>query len=141
MANAVRWSQEQLDAHRARRAGPAAPEPVKASKYASTKVEQDGIKFDSKKEARRWDELNRMQQRGLITELKRQQSFVLAPAVHLAGEPRKKPAIRYFADYTYVLDGQLVVEDCKSKPTRKLAAYRLKRHLMKTVHGLDIKET
>lgn len=118
-----------------------APGPAKASKYASKKVAQGGITFDSKKEARRWLELEQMAAAGRITDLQRQVSFVLAPAVRLAGEARKKPAIRYFSDYTYVLDGRLVVEDTKSQPTRRLAAYRMKRHLMKTVHGLDIRET
>lgn len=144
MSNAIRWSQEQLDAHRARRAAPVAPvqpEPVKKSKYASQKVEQAGVKFDSKKEARRWAELERMEAAGQISELKRQTSFVLAPSVHLAGEARKKPAIRYFADYTYLQGGQLVVEDTKSRPTRKLAAYRIKKHLMATVLNIHIRET
>lgn len=113
----------------------------KPSKYASEKVEHQGEKFDSKKEGRRWLALLELQKAGKISDLKRQQSFVLAPSVKLAGEARKKPAIRYFSDFSYVQDGALVVEDCKSKPTRKLAAYRMKRHLMKTVLGLDITET
>jgi len=144
MGNAIRWSQQALDEHRARRAAPAAPpapEPVKKSKYASQKVEHGELKFDSKKEARRWAELERMQAGGQISELRRQVAFELAPAVRLAGEARKKPAIRYWADFVYQLDGTLTVEDCKSTPTRKLAIFRAKKHLMKTVLNLDIKET
>lgn len=142
MSSAIRWSQEQLDAHRRRRSGPVpppAPEPAKG-KYAAEKVEQGGQKFDSKKEARRWIELERQQAAGQIMELKRQQSFVLAPSVRLAGELRKKPALRYFSDFSYMQDGQLVVEDTKSRPTRKLAAYRIKKHLMATVHSIHIRE-
>jgi hypothetical protein len=150
MSNAIRWSEEQLKNHRARQLldaaakaptpAPPNPAPAKRSKYAAEKVDQGGLKFDSKKEARRWDELERMAAAGRITDLKRQQSFVLAPAVRLHGEPRKKPAIRYFSDFSYVMNGQLVVEDTKSRPTRKLAAYRMKKHLMATVHGIHIKE-
>jgi hypothetical protein len=33
-----------------------------------------------------------------------------------------------------------VVEDVKSKATRKIAVYRLKKKLMKQIHGLTIKE-
>lgn len=146
MTSSIRWSQVELDAHRARRAAagrPVSPAPAaaKTSKYASQKVEHGGEKFDSKKEARRWAELERMAAAGQITDLRRQVAFVLAPAVLLAGEARKKPAIRYWADFVYLIGGVLTVEDCKSAPTRKLPAYRLKRHLMKTVLGLDIKET
>jgi len=115
--------------------------PAKRAKYASEKVEQGGVRFDSKKEARRWAELERMQAGGQISELRRQVAFVLAPAVLLAGEARTKPAMKYLADFTYVQGGQLVVEDVKSAPTRKLAIFRAKKHLMATVHNIHIRET
>lgn len=112
----------------------------KASKYGNEKRELDGETFDSKKELARWQQLQQMERAGLITDLKRQVPFVLAPAVKLAGEARTKPALRYYADATYMHGGQLVVEDVKSAPTRKTSAYRIKKHLMKTVLGLDITE-
>lgn len=112
----------------------------KANKFAARKVTSGGVKHDSLKEADRWRHLQRLAHVGQIHELQRQVPFVLAPAVHLAGEPRKKPALRYVADFTYVLSGQLVVEDAKSPPTRKLPAYRIKKHLMATVHGIHIQE-
>jgi hypothetical protein len=160
MTKAIRWSDDELDAYKNRlikkSQGAAMPQkPVaqkvpdvappaasakKASKYKNTKVEIDGITHDSSKEARRWAVLQRQAAAGEITDLKRQQSFVLAPAVRLEGEPRKKPAIRYFSDFTYLRDGVLVVEDTKSRPTRKLPAYRIKRHLMATVLNIQIKE-
>lgn len=37
-------------------------------------------------------------------------------------------------------DDRWVVEDVKSPASAKLAAYRLKRHLMRTVHGIEITE-
>lgn len=147
MSNAIRWSQAALDEHLARKAARVEPKPVaappapaKRSKYSSEKVEQSGVKFDSKKEARRWAELELMQAAGQISDLQRQVPFVLAPAVKLMGEKRTKPAIRYWADMTFIQDGKLIVVDVKSAPTRKLPAYRMKRHLLKTVHGLDIHE-
>lgn len=147
MSNCIRWSQAALDEHLARKAARVEPKPVaatpapaKRSKYSSEKVEQAGVTFDSKKEARRWAELELMQAAGQISELQRQVPFVLAPAVLLAGEARTKPALRYWADYTYVLGGQIVVEDCKSPPTRAKEAYRIKKHLLATVCGLHIKE-
>lgn len=112
----------------------------KRNKYGAAKVTQAGITHDSGKEASRWHQLQLLQRAGQISDLKRQVSFVLAPAVRLAGEAKKKPALRYFADFTYVHAGHLVVEDTKSVPTRKLSAYRIKKHLMATVHGIHITE-
>jgi hypothetical protein len=112
----------------------------KRNKYGARKVVKAGEKFDSAKEAERWRVLQLLATRGHITDLQRQVPFVLAPAVHLAGEPRKKPALRYVADAIYRQAGQLVVEDVKSAPTRQKDAYRIKKHLMATVHGIHITE-
>jgi hypothetical protein len=121
-----------------RRAAPA--EPAKKRKYRNNPVEVAGETYDSEKEYSRWRLLQQMEKAGVISDLRRQVSFELAPAVQLAGEERKKPALRYIADATYIEDGQLVVEDTKSRVTRQTAIYRAKKHLLKTVHGLDIKE-
>ncbi len=110
------------------------------SKYRSRKVTLGGQTFDSQKEAHRWIALQDMAAAGKIADLRRQVPFVLAPPVRLTGEKRAKPALRYVADATYQQDGQLVVEDVKSDPTRKTAIYRAKKHLMATVHGIHIKE-
>lgn len=110
------------------------------SKYKSQRIEKDGMKFDSVKEYKRYIELTALMQRGEISELKCQVKFVLAPKVKLEGEKRAKPELRYYADFTYLSDGKLIVEDVKSVVTRKLASFRNKKHLMKTVHGIDIKE-
>lgn len=81
-----------------------------------------------------------MQQEGEIHSLECQVKFVLAESVKFANESRRKPAIKYVADFVYQEKGQLVVEDVKSKMTRSLPVYRLKKHLMKSVHGLEIRE-
>ena len=44
------------------------------------------------------------------------------------------------ADFVYVQNGQVVIEDVKSEATKKLPVYRLKIHLMKHIHGLDVNE-
>lgn len=149
MASGMRWTQEMLDdfqrrTDRRQKPDPAVPPPEveveRRNKYSNRKVLQDDIKFDSTKEANRWRDLELLQKAGAITDLKRQVPFELAPAVLLAGEARAKPAIRYFADAVYMERGQLVVEDTKSDGTRKLAVYRIKKHLMATVHGIHIRE-
>ena len=113
---------------------------VKRNKFNATKIEKDGMKFDSVKEYKRYIELTAQMQRGEISELQCQIKFELAPKVKIAGEKRAKPALRYFADFTYMSNGKLIVEDVKSAVTRKLASFRNKKHLMKSVHDIDIKE-
>ncbi len=47
----------------------------------------------------------------------------------------------YTDDASYYLpDGTFVVEDCKSAPTRRETAYRLRRKLFRAVYGFDIVE-
>jgi hypothetical protein len=106
----------------------------KPSKYRNQKCESGGIKFDSRAEMKRWHELVQMQARGEISELELQVPFVLAPAVVING--RKRPALRYIADFVYERDGVQVIEDVKGKITE---GYRVKRHLM-AARGLQIVE-
>jgi hypothetical protein len=106
----------------------------KPSKYRNQKCESGGIKFDSRAEMKRWHELVQMQVRGEISDLELQVPFVLAPAVVIGG--RKRPALRYVADFVYERDGEQVVEDVKGRVTE---GYRIKRHLM-AARGITIKE-
>lgn len=109
-------------------------------KYRNQKVTIDGITFDSKRESERYQELKALASRNLIEDLRHQVPFELAPGVRFSDEKRAKPALRYVADFAYRLDGRLVVEDVKSAITAKAAAYRIKRHLMMVVHGIEVKE-
>lgn len=117
------------------------PKAAKRNKFNAQKIELDGMTFDSKKEHKRYIELKAMQQRGEIFGLEHHTKFELAPKTKLEGEKRAKPALRYFADFTYYnTRGEYIVEDVKSAATRKLASYRNKKHLMSTVHGISITE-
>lgn len=109
------------------------------SKYGNKKVLVDGIWFDSKKEANRYQDLKLMQKAKLIRNLMVQQVFELAPSIVIQG--RKRPALHYKADFTYFDDrqgGEFVVEDVKGFKTE---GYKIKRHLMKTEHGIEVLET
>ena len=108
------------------------------SKYRNKKVAVDGILFDSVKEANRWMQLKAMQTRAEISDLRRQVIFVLAPAVVLDG--RKKPILKYVSDFAYVKNGKQVVEDVKSAHTKTLPVYRIKKHLLFSVCGVEILE-
>lgn len=114
---------------------------AKRNKFNAQKVELDGMTFDSKKEHKRYIELKAMQQRGEIFGLEHHTKFELAPKTRLEGEKRSKPALRYFADFTYyIITGEYIVEDVKSEATRKKDSYRNKKHLMKTVLNIDVRE-
>ena len=99
--------------------------------------------FQSKREAKRAAELQALQASGVISGLRMQVPFELAPSVVIQG--RKRPPLRYFADFIYthheIINGawliETIVEDAKGHVTD---SYRIKRHLMKSVHGIDIRE-
>lgn len=101
------------------------------AKYGNHKCVLEGISFDSVREARRWKELRLMEKAGLITDLKRQVTFVLIPS-----QEGQRP-VKYIADFTYVENGMLIVEDAKGVKTKD---YIIKKKLMQWVHGLKIRE-
>lgn len=105
-------------------------------KYGNKKTEVDGITFDSQAEARRYKALKLLERAGEIQSLELQPVYELVPSVTLYG--RKRTAVRYKADFRYIHNGQTVVEDVKGMRT---PVYNLKRHLMKAVHNIEIKET
>ena len=122
------------------------------NKYHAKKITIDGITFDSKHEAQRWLELRRMQERKLITELRRQVRFTLIPVqrgpssgVFKKGQHKgeAKPGklleneCAYIADFVYYNGSEMVVEDTKGVRT---ADYVIKRKLMLYVHGIRIRE-
>ena len=110
------------------------------NKYGAKKTEVCGITFDSKAEAMRYGQLINLELAGHVTGITRQVPFVLAPSVHLSGSTRKKPSLRYVADFVYsdTRTGKIVVEDVKGVIT---PLFRVKQHLMKSVHDIDIKIT
>jgi hypothetical protein len=106
---------------------------AKPSKYRNRKTTVDGLLFDSAKEAKRWQELVIMCRAGLIANLERQ--TVLRIFV------KDVKVCDYQADFTYLEQGQLVVEDVKSPATRKKESYVLKRKLVEAYYQLTIRET
>lgn len=105
------------------------------SKYGNMKTEVDGIVFDSKAEAKRYALLKMLQRAGQISDLRLQVPFELVRGVRIGG--RSRPAIKYIADFVYLQGGKQVVEDVKGMLT---PVYRLKRHLMMAVYGIEIME-
>lgn len=108
----------------------------KPAKYSNIPAVRGDIKFASRREAARYDELVKLEAAGIISNLQLQVPFVLAPPVVIAG--KKVKACRYIADFVYETAGERIVEDVKGMV---MPIYRLKRHLMKSVLGIDILET
>ena len=111
---------------------------AKTAKYGNRKAERGALRFDSQKEARRYDELMVMLRAGLISDLRLQPQFTLQESyVTEAGERIR--AVRYTADFSYRFGGKLVVEDVKSGPTRT-KEYLRNRKFLRARYGIDITE-
>lgn len=123
------------------------------SKYGSRKVTVDGVTYDSVKEYRRFKELSLLERAGTIQNLQRQVKYVLIPAQRefcneIYTKGRKKGCFKpgkllekecsYIADFAYIQNGEIVVEDTKGFRTND---YIVKRKLMLWIHGIRIKET
>lgn len=112
----------------------------KPSKYHSEKTNG----YDSRKEYRRAVELERLEQQGVILNLRKQVRYLLAPSQYMSGIKGKPVCVRrelsYVADFVYVLHGNNleIVEDSKGFKTKE---YLHKKRLMKLVYGIDIHET
>jgi hypothetical protein len=99
-----------------------------SSKYGNRKTVVDGIAFDSRAEARRYEELRLLEQAGLISGLQLQPRYILLEGFRDAtGKPER--AITYTGDFQYREGGRTVVEDVKGKATD---VYKLKRKLFKS---------
>ena len=117
----------------------------KESKYRNEQTVVRGIRFDSKKEANRYEELMLLVRMGRIRKLKLQQDFTLQEGFTTESGERVRP-IKYRADFTYerkVPDGNggvhwvFEVEDTKGVRTDK---YKLKKKMMLERFGITIRE-
>lgn len=107
------------------------------NKYSNTKCKcANGHIHDSKKEAKRCNELAILERAGIIQNLQQQVKFVLIPSQKLGGKVAEREC-SYYADFVYTENGRQVVEDTKGVKTD---AYKIKKKLMLYVHGIVIKE-
>lgn len=105
---------------------------TKKNKYGVSKKEDrtvDGIVFASKREAVRYCELKLIARCGQIQDLELQPEWKIVINGQLV--------CKYVADFRYVENGETVVEDAKGMAT---PVYKLKKKLMRAVHGITIKE-
>ena len=109
----------------------------RGNKFGAIKVHAEGLKFDSKKEFRRYNELNLLKKAGEITDFVHQVPFIYTH--------EGVKMFRYIADYVIIhLDGSRTVEDVKAFDIRKqkfltTPLFNLKKKLIEAQHGIKIK--
>lgn len=123
------------------------------SKYNNEPTTVNGIKFDSKKEARRYEELMVMLRAGEIRNLRLQAQYTLQESF-ITPEGTRIRAIKYVADFAYDRRNKPnrnqpdlnepvcwthVVEDVKSRAT-KTPQYEMKKKLMYEKFRIEIRE-
>ena len=99
----------------------------RGNKYSAKKTYSElcGRNFDSKAEARRGEELERLQKAGEIRDLQYQVRFIL----------HRKPIITIKLDFVYIMNGGITYEDFKGMETRE---FRVKRFWLEEQQGIKI---
>lgn len=111
-------------------------------KYNSKKIHTPDGDFDSKTEYYRYLELKQMLGVGKISNLRRQVTFEIIPAIKRQVEVQLKTKVKikevtdekathYTPDFVYMENGVMVIEEVKSSGTRMARDYSLRRKLMK----------
>lgn len=112
-------------------------------KYHNTKIEVAGEKFDSKKEYERFVELQWLEKAGRISGLERQRKYELIPKQLGADGKVAERECSYVADFVYLEDGKIIVEDVKGYRDPSSAGYAkfvIKRKLMRYLYGIEVRE-
>lgn len=111
------------------------------AKYGNETTVVAGQGFDSRREARRYQDLRLLERAGEITELERQPQFpIKVPVLDPDGSIRRLLVVAiYIADFRYHdrRAQAVVVEDAKGVRT---PVYRLKKKLVEAQYGIRIVE-
>lgn len=141
MVKARRWTEEDLkgiDPHQAS---------VKVGKGRYGNVSKpvvDGIKFDSKREMLRYLDLRILERVEDIFDLQVHPKYPITiggiPIMVSSNQHNKWDRhLTYEADFEYIQDGDVVIEDVKMESGHRTGIYKLKRALMRAM-GHTIKE-
>ena len=98
-------------------------------KYHNKKTVIDGIKFDSKLEAERYEQLKILERSGVIRDLELQPEYELIPSFRKNGKTWRRTL--YKADFRYILaeDDSYIIEDVKGSTSVITDVFRLKQKL------------
>lgn len=99
---------------------------VTRHKFRAQATERDGIRFDSKKEAKRYDDLRLLQRSGEVLFFLRQVPFDIGAGV------------KYRLDFlVFWRDGDITFEDVKGFRTKE---YLIKKRLVESLYPITIQE-
>jgi hypothetical protein len=110
----------------------------KRSKYGAEPTVVDGIRFDSKKEARRYQELKQLEKQGEISHLERQPKFKF----YIGDRPvlirsERYPNGRHAGvkfDFAYFDGKHRIIEDVKGGQSTRTEAYTLRKALVEAMY-------
>ena len=107
------------------------------SKYHNKQIIIDGIKFESIREGKRYQELKLFERAGIIENLELQKEFELQPSYKKNGKTIRK--ISYLADFCYYdkEKKKYIVEDTKGYRTE---IYKLKKKIFEYKYDYEIVE-
>lgn len=94
------------------------------NKYNNKKTQIDMYVFDSVAESKRYKELAILEKAGKIKGLKLQPKFLLQEGFRKNGKTYRK--IEYIADFMYIENGKVIIEDVKGMETE---VFKLKRKI------------
>ena len=115
---------------------------MKKTKYNAKKIINKYGTFDSQTEYNRFLYLKSMENRGVIFELTKQVRFEIIPKIVKTKVVQQKTktkevqivverATHYTADFSYInSEGKTIIEEVKSKATKKARDYSLRRKLV-----------
>jgi len=106
----------------------------KRSKYGNKKTNVDGLTFDSKVEAVRYQELRLLEVSGEISQLATHKTFTIQPAF-IDQRGKKHRAITYQSDFDYLDKYQnWIVEDVKGKTAPLTTTFKIKMKMLLYTH-------
>jgi hypothetical protein len=109
------------------------------NKFGAVPTVVENIRFHSKKEARRYQELRLLEKAGEIRNLEIQPTFPLYVA---KGDGVPAHVADYVSDFRYfdVRAGSQRIEDVKGGRATKTPIYRLKKRMVEALYGIEITE-
>ncbi len=114
---------------------------MRTHKFNARKTEVDDILFDSGGEANRYLELKYMQMAGEISDLQLQPMFELQDGFRDNAGKKRLP-IKYKADFQYIEDDQVIVEDFKGygedpvwRIKKKMFLFRYPQYILRVTGG------
>lgn len=137
MANFKNWTSENYGAAMRAKLSARLDAKAKASKYRNTKIEVDGILFDSKAEARHYGFLKIARDAGHLT-FERQVPYRFEVVYRAESGKAITKRMEYRADFVVTWnDGRVEVQDVKGVQTKE---YKQKKKLMSALYGIEIRE-